>query len=274
MDRRRVLQQGIEAGFQNTAFTAVYRAMLGRGDGSGVITNPDGLFPCEVWLHEEGKPPELGVLSDLCSLTYDDLPNYDGTEVLVGFMPNDRLPYVICVTNSGQRKFGNRKPMEQLALAAYYPTVDRLQDLRVSPTPTPSTSVRVQGCTYTQPSTGDIKVFNETTFPLATLIDALGTDEQQVAWICLDYETGALFAPAIAATTTSGVLPTRGEFSPDDIGGIAITSTYKRSVPVYLYENQTEIVEADFYRNLDARLDYPLHTQNSGERLYYFHTLI
>jgi len=264
MDGKQRLRDALNQRFDARTWRPAGTAYLTRGDGNGtLIFDEDKRL---VWLHRtDASTPFYAYLPPLSSVPLlDGDTSIETYEVRLGY-PEDSNVLTVRDTLSagGMASAGGYSPMEAVINAAQYPPVSQFRTLNARSTDTPSTSITVDGpYLYTKPSTGALVDFgSQQSASFSAEIAALTSGQHQCGWICLNVETNALvgvFATAATATNTVGTTEARGEFTNTNFTAISIAATYKRIDPIYLYYGQTTIEEADFYRDSDARLDYPV----------------
>jgi hypothetical protein len=256
---------------EQIGFTQLDTAYIGRGDGSDP-RNLDGPYPRMIWFWngtEDNRKIGTAILST-------DQINYDKVQLTELARQNIEIqlskppgstetdPYEVTkITKRGLNSLGGITPAEQKQNAQSVPNPANLTGLRVEVTG--SNEVYINPSTYTCPTDGLLYRFGGglTGFAgadsIAALISSLISGQHQVAWVCLDYVTGLQKAVASTAVSAVGTLPQRTQLF-STVSTIAVTASYKRIVPVYLYYGQTEITADDVLRQFDARLDFPLPT--------------
>lgn len=195
------------------------------------------------------------------------LPTVAPIEAWLGLPPNSDKISIMGQTPSGVNTTGGMTLEQQSLNQAAFPASPNTQEFRAAPSPISGLNeAQVNPGTYTDPSTGARAAYaGETTGDIQTAITALaGSGNGQIAWITFDDATGKTHVETNAAVAPAGSLPQRAQFSDATI--MAISTTYKKNIPVYLYDGQT-LAEADFYRRLDSR--YAMFPGSSSVALYY-----
>lgn len=243
---------------------------LTRGDGTGnLITMDDGvtILPGrDIWVHNDGDQGRAAfavILPDGTGIIRQNDRNYEGVPVWIGKPPGETRDQVLPWSGgeAARTAFSQGTPMEMAIASSFYSTTKNLATLRPGPVDSTGFRVKVDGpYFYTKPSTGLIQALPTTIISLAARQAALTSGQHQFTWICLDQETGTLVDVPGTATAAVYALPSRDEFTPAALTAVSVTDTYKRLCPVYLYYGQTSVLDVDYYRTADARLEFPLPT--------------
>lgn len=251
---------------------------IGRGDvGETDPRNPNGSSPRMIWIHQGSQDDRKiapAVLSSTSGIKYEraSLARLIGESVWAGFPDisnnNTATLYVKELTEESLANLDGQTPIEQAINNALFTDPANLTNMRLEVTGTKE--VLIGKGTYTRPSDSNTYQFNETRSgfgtgndSIATLIGALTSGQHRVAWVTVARETGKIKVVASTAVTAVGALPQRSQLI-NTIFGISVTATYKRIVPIYLYYGQTDVAEADVYRQFDARLDSTAGASGGG----------
>lgn len=241
---------------------------LGRGDGSGTVQNLSDPFARTVWIYRdqsgEGREISSAQLGSSSGIIWANVAAYENIEVDVAYQPSeDRRTVISLSAQTGQAATGGILPIEQALQAAAVPVTGNLATMRVDPSSytSPTLVCNTTSFFYTRPSDGQLYFQPVATLDFTTVVGLIAAGKQRYAWAWYDYESAVWGITSSTDQTPSVALPTKGDFTGVIFATLVVPSTAKRSVGILLYFGQTGIGEANFYRNLDPRLDFALITE-------------
>lgn len=242
---------------RQTSWTNIRRAYPTLGDNSFTLIVPNGQ-PKEIYLRDADTNATIVAYlpPNFPSIMYRDGDSSNATiEVRVGYPPGSTQYTVMDnLTLAGQQAVGTLSNVEAFNYEAWWAQLNQITPLRARCTDPVSASVAVDGpLSPIQPSSGLPNNITTLTYSFTTLIAALTSGQHQFVKLYYDKEALVLYVQAQTAVTAASSLPSRSEFSADDLAGFTTDSTWIDIIPIYLYYGQTEIAEADFYRTLDLR---------------------
>lgn len=244
------------------------RWKLGDGSGRGNVQNPTDPFSRSIWIHRDqsGEGREIGtaILDASSGILYANINAYENLEVDVSFPPKEELPHVTGLsTQTGYNASGGLTPLEQGLQAAAVPMVGNLATMRVDPSSysSPTLICKTTAFFYTRPSSGQLYYHAADTLDFTATVGAIASGKHRYAWGAFDYESDTWSVVSSSDQTPTSTLPSRSDFNGTTFATLAGNSTQKRVAATYLYYGQTGVAEVDFYRSLDAKLDFPLWTQ-------------
>lgn len=252
------LAQTIKRTIATVGTTGTKTAYLGKGDGTGTITDSTAPQLRTVWFYadtEAGHELGTAILAESAGIPYEDNPQLEGLPIRLGFPPGATELYVIGLNGIEGRRFaGNLTPLESKYTSMAYPYFRDIRDGRIEITQPTSLSVLVTGGFFYSQST-TIQMMSDITYDFTSAVAALTANQHQLAVLCIDNTTGNLATVATtAATSALGSVPSRNEFTASSISALALGGSYIPLGVLYLYNGQTAITETDIFRQFDPRL--------------------
>lgn len=245
-----------------SAFRDLRLANLGKGLGDGTLKAPNAGSRM-VWIrYSDTHELDVAYLPPGMIAPYrDGDPRVETQGVRVGKAPGSELVQVIdAVALDGRSSTGDNSLMEEVIYEALFARLKNFLQLRASSTG--SNNIQVEGpYPYRKPSTGDLTLFLTGFVSAQTAITALTAGQHQLGIVYLNEETNALGLATGTAVTATYTLPSRSEFAFSDVQAVDLELFWKPIIPVYLYYNQSSVVETDFYRDWDLR---PMFTSGVG----------
>lgn len=239
-------------------YTQPTNAKLGYGDGSGRIVKSQNEMLAYIFYGELGSvtdsPGEAYFPSGDCGVPFMDDVTNEGLDVVLRYPPGGGRPEIFRIHPKGISAVGGRPPSAQRMERALHPTLKQIDVLR--PIGVGTTAKLPGRFFFRNPLTGLGDFIEDPTLPLGGDIAALTSGQHQLAYLYFDPATGTAERVLSSASSASGTLPKRSDFTP-----AAHILPLMNSVPshvidigvVYLYYGQTELVDADWYREYESR---------------------
>ncbi len=198
----------------------------------------------------------IALLSTNAGIPYENNPGYVSVHVNLGYKAGETRLQILSLTSEGIAGVGGQTPAEQRDTAGAYPDTTKISTLRANPTNPASLAVQVDAApfSYIVPSTGLLALFYTNDHDFSGDLPAAG--KHRLGLLCLNPAIGALTAvlgTAVTAIGTLGTNATRSEFVTSDYTALD-PNDYIPIAYIYLYNGQTEIVEADIRRSFEPRL--------------------
>jgi len=256
----------LQAFKRRVADTTVGVAYLGKiENGKRVIKDKARGGRYVFYTRQLDETVEIGsaVLADSSLIPYEEIEDFFGVEIELGYPPAKTELHVLRITAAGYTSLGGLNPLEQVLRKVSVMNLDRIGVLRVEPTIPSTLAVKIAGEYYYQsPADGAFKRFAEQNHDLSSEVSALSANQHRLALLSLDLTDNAIKV-TLSGVKTHSNLPKRNAWLDSDILALNTGSWRIPIGIVYLYNGQTAIEETDILRRYQLRPIFTAAAKNN-----------